>query len=212
MDARAAVASRPKTRRSRPRSSTAEGRARCWWRSRPPASGQAQTNSRSAANTRRPIPGHPGPPEGAGVVVDVDRACAGKKGDHADSALQPECRECEYCLSRKTNLCRENPAPPKARDRCRTGPAGFRSRASRSGLHGLLNLRRYTVLPEIALAKVREERCPSIRSATSAAGVTDRGGRRHLHRQGSAERDVVWRSAGGIGRTWFKVRASPVPI
>jgi S-(hydroxymethyl)glutathione dehydrogenase/alcohol dehydrogenase len=44
--------------------------------------------------------------EGAGVVVDVGKNVSSlKKGDHVIPLYTPECRQCEYCLSRKTNLC-----------------------------------------------------------------------------------------------------------
>ena len=44
--------------------------------------------------------------EGAGIVVDVGRGVTSvKKGDHVIPLYTPECRQCEYCLSRKTNLC-----------------------------------------------------------------------------------------------------------
>src|SRR3981081_4428833 len=44
--------------------------------------------------------------EGAGVVVDVGPGVSSlKKGDHVIPLYTPECRQCEYCLSRKTNLC-----------------------------------------------------------------------------------------------------------
>src|SRR6202020_1275158 len=44
--------------------------------------------------------------EGAGVVVDVGPGVTTlRKGDHVIPLYTPECRECEYCLSRKTNLC-----------------------------------------------------------------------------------------------------------
>ena len=44
--------------------------------------------------------------EGAGVVVEVGRGVTSlKKGDHVIPLYTPECRQCEYCLSRKTNLC-----------------------------------------------------------------------------------------------------------
>src|SRR5437660_797616 len=45
--------------------------------------------------------------EGAGVVVEVGPGVASvKKGDHVIPLYTPECRQCEYCLSGKTNLCR----------------------------------------------------------------------------------------------------------
>src|SRR2546421_5606925 len=44
--------------------------------------------------------------EGAGVVVEVGAGVTSvKKGDHVIPLYTPECRQCEYCLSRKTNLC-----------------------------------------------------------------------------------------------------------
>src|ERR671914_551947 len=44
--------------------------------------------------------------EGAGIVVEVGPGVRSvRKGDHVIPLYTPECRECEYCLSRKTNLC-----------------------------------------------------------------------------------------------------------
>ena len=44
--------------------------------------------------------------EGAGVVVEVGKAVTTlKKGDHVIPLYTPECRQCKFCLSRKTNLC-----------------------------------------------------------------------------------------------------------
>src|SRR6202789_4611419 len=46
--------------------------------------------------------------EGAGVVVEVGPGVTSlKKGDHVIPLYTPECRECDYCLSRKTNLCQK---------------------------------------------------------------------------------------------------------
>src|SRR5919202_6787530 len=46
--------------------------------------------------------------EGAGIVVDVGRGVTSvAKGDHVIPLYTPECRQCEYCLSRKTNLCQK---------------------------------------------------------------------------------------------------------
>src|ERR1700756_5856129 len=71
------------------------------------ASGVCHTDefTRSGADPEGLFPaifGH----EGAGVVVDVGAGVTSlKKGDHVIPLYTPECRQCEYCLSRKTNLC-----------------------------------------------------------------------------------------------------------
>jgi len=95
--------------------------------------------------------------EGAGVVVDIGRGVTSvSKGDHVIPLYTPECRQCPSCLSRKTNLCTAI-APP------RTGlmPDGT-SRFSMSGkpVHhymGTSTFANYTVLPEIAVAKIRKD-------------------------------------------------------
>ena len=96
--------------------------------------------------------------EGAGIVVDVGTGVKSlKKGDHVIPLYTPECRECEYCLNPKTNLCQ------KIRTTQGRGlmPDGS-SRFSLNGqpiLHymGCSTFSNYTVLPEIALAKIRED-------------------------------------------------------
>src|SRR5450631_4026701 len=71
------------------------------------ASGVCHTDefTRSGADPEGLFPailGH----EGAGIVVDVGPAVTSlAKGDHVIPLYIPECRQCEYCLSRKTNLC-----------------------------------------------------------------------------------------------------------
>ncbi|MCB1474975.1 MAG: alcohol dehydrogenase catalytic domain-containing protein, partial [Rhodobiaceae bacterium] len=96
--------------------------------------------------------------EGAGVVVDVGPGVKTlKKGDHVIPLYTPECRECDYCTSGKTNLCQ------KIRVTQGQGvmPDGT-SRFSIGGkkLHhymGTSTFANFTVVPEIALAKVRED-------------------------------------------------------
>src|SRR5476649_46006 len=93
--------------------------------------------------------------EGAGVVVEVGPGVKSlKKGDHVIPLYTPECRECEYCLNPKTNLCQ------KIRGTQGQGlmPDGT-SRFSYKGkkIHhymGCSTFSNYTVLPEIAVAKV----------------------------------------------------------
>ncbi len=96
--------------------------------------------------------------EGAGVVVEVGPGVTSlEPGDHVIPLYTPECRECEYCLNPKTNLCQ------KVRSTQGQGlmPDGT-SRFSYKGtpiLHymGCSTFSNYTVLPEIALAKVRKD-------------------------------------------------------
>jgi len=96
--------------------------------------------------------------EGAGVVVDVGRGVTSlKKGDHVIPLYTPECRQCEYCLSRKTNLC----VAIRATQGRGVMPDGT-SRFSCNGepiyhYMGTSTFANYTVLPEIALAKIRED-------------------------------------------------------
>jgi len=110
--------------------------------------------------------------EGAGVVVDTGPGVTSlKKGDHVIPLYTPECRECEYCLHPKTNLCQ------KIRSTQGQGlmPDGT-SRFSLDGkpLHhymGTSTFSNYTVLPEIAVAKIRED-APFDKVCYIGCGVT----------------------------------------
>jgi len=96
--------------------------------------------------------------EGAGVVVDVGVGVKSlKKGDHVIPLYTPECRECEYCISRKTNLCQKIRAT-QGKGLMPDGTSRF-SLNGKPVLHymGCSTFANYTVLPEIALAKVRED-------------------------------------------------------
>jgi S-(hydroxymethyl)glutathione dehydrogenase/alcohol dehydrogenase len=96
--------------------------------------------------------------EGAGVVVDTGPGVTTlKKGDHVIPLYIPECRQCKSCLSGKTNLC------TSIRETQGKGvmPDGS-SRFSLGGdmIHhymGTSTFANHTVVPEIALAKVRED-------------------------------------------------------
>ncbi|MGA2125262.1 MAG: S-(hydroxymethyl)glutathione dehydrogenase/class III alcohol dehydrogenase [Xanthobacteraceae bacterium] len=93
--------------------------------------------------------------EGAGVVADVGPGVTSvKKGDHVIPLYTPECRECPSCLSRKTNLC----TAIRATQGQGVMPDGT-SRFSIGGakIHhymGCSTFANYTVLPEIAVAKI----------------------------------------------------------
>jgi S-(hydroxymethyl)glutathione dehydrogenase/alcohol dehydrogenase len=110
--------------------------------------------------------------EGAGIVVEVGSGVKTlKKGDHVIPLYVPECRECEYCISQKTNLCQSI--------RVTQGqglmPDGT-SRFSLGGkqLHhymGTSTFAHYTVVPEIALARIRED-APFDKVCYIGCGVT----------------------------------------
>ena len=110
--------------------------------------------------------------EGAGVVVETGPGVTGLEvGDHVIPLYTPECRECDYCLNPKTNLCQ------KIRSTQGQGvmPDGT-SRFSYKGeklLHymGCSTFSNYSVLPEIALAKVRKD-APFDKICYIGCGVT----------------------------------------
>jgi S-(hydroxymethyl)glutathione dehydrogenase/alcohol dehydrogenase len=110
--------------------------------------------------------------EGAGVVVEVGADVTSvKQGDRVIPLYTPECRQCEYCLSRKTNLCQAI----RATQGRGVMPDGT-SRFSIDGkmLHhymGTSTFANYTVLPEIAVAKIRED-APFDRVCYIGCGVT----------------------------------------
>mgnify|MGYP001359325327 FL=1 len=110
--------------------------------------------------------------EGAGVVVEVGEGVKDLKvGDHVIPLYTPECRTCDFCLHPKTNLCqsiRETQGQGLMPDRT--------SRFSLDGepiLHymGCSTFSNYTVLPEIALAKVRDD-APFDKICYIGCGVT----------------------------------------
>lgn len=110
--------------------------------------------------------------EGAGVVVEVGAGVKSlKAGDHVIPLYTPECRECEYCTSGKTNLCQA------VRETQGQGlmPDGT-SRFSIDGekiFHymGTSTFANYTVVPEIALAKIRKD-APFDKVCYIGCGVT----------------------------------------
>jgi len=110
--------------------------------------------------------------EGAGVVVDIGSGVKTlKKGDHVVPLYTPECRECKSCLSRKTNLC----TAIRTTQGKGVMPDGS-SRFSIGGkkIHhymGCSTFSNYTVLPEIALAKIRED-APFDKVCYIGCGVT----------------------------------------
>jgi S-(hydroxymethyl)glutathione dehydrogenase/alcohol dehydrogenase len=110
--------------------------------------------------------------EGAGIVVDVGSGVTSvKKGDHVIPLYTPECRQCRPCLSRKTNLC----TAIRATQGKGVMPDGT-SRFSIGGemiyhYMGCSTFSNFTVLPEIAVAKVRED-APFEKICYVGCGVT----------------------------------------
>jgi S-(hydroxymethyl)glutathione dehydrogenase / alcohol dehydrogenase len=110
--------------------------------------------------------------EGAGVVVEVGRDVRSlRPGDHVIPLYTPECRECEYCLNPKTNLCQRIRAT-QGQGLMPDGTSRFSLRGSRV-LHymGTSTFAEYTVLPEIAVAKIRED-APFDKVCYIGCGVT----------------------------------------
>ncbi|MGR3442263.1 MAG: alcohol dehydrogenase catalytic domain-containing protein, partial [Thalassococcus profundi] len=97
--------------------------------------------------------------EGAGVVMEVGEGVTSlKPGDHVIPLYTPECRECEYCLSGKTNLCQAI-RTTQGKGLLPDGTTRF-SMLDGTPIHpymGCSTFANHTVVPEIALAKVRED-------------------------------------------------------
>ncbi len=110
--------------------------------------------------------------EGAGVVVEVGPGVSTlKPGDHVIPLYTPECRTCEYCLNPKTNLC-QSIRVTQGQGVMPDGSSRFSYKGEKI-LHymGTSTFSNYTVLPEIALAKVRED-APFDKICYIGCGVT----------------------------------------
>jgi S-(hydroxymethyl)glutathione dehydrogenase / alcohol dehydrogenase len=137
--------------------------------------------------------------EGAGIVRDVGAGVTSvRPGDHVIPLYTPECRECEYCLHPKTNLCQ------KIRSTQGKGlmPDGT-SRFSFNGkpiLHymGCSTFSNFTVLPEIALAKIRPD-APFDKVCYIGCGVTTGVGAVVFDAKVEPGSKVVVFGLGGIG-------------
>lgn len=110
--------------------------------------------------------------EGAGVVVEVGPGVRSlKPGDHVIPLYVPECRECSYCVSGRTNLCQ---AIRETQGRGLMPDGSSRFASGGEPIHhymGTSTFANYTVLPEIAAAKVRED-APFDKICYIGCGVT----------------------------------------
>ena len=137
--------------------------------------------------------------EGAGVVVDTGPGVTSvKKGDHVIPLYVPECRQCEYCTSGKTNLCqavRETQGAGMMPD----GTSRF-SLGKDPLFHymGTSTFANHTVVPEISLAKVRED-APFDKICYIGCGVTTGIGAVINTAKVEAGANVVVFGLGGIG-------------
>ena len=110
--------------------------------------------------------------EGAGIVVEVGAGVTSvKPGDHVIPLYTPECRECNFCLNPKTNLC-QSIRSTQGQGLMPDGTSRF-SLDGEPILHymGCSTFSNYTVLPEIAVAKVRED-APFDKICYIGCGVT----------------------------------------
>jgi len=110
--------------------------------------------------------------EGAGVVVDVGPGVGTlRKGDHVIPLYVPECRQCEYCVSGKTNLCQAIRVT-QGQGVMPDGSSRFRLDGAKLYHYmGTSTFSNYTVVPEIALAKIRED-APFDKVCYIGCGVT----------------------------------------
>ncbi|WP_430230473.1 S-(hydroxymethyl)glutathione dehydrogenase/class III alcohol dehydrogenase [Nitrosomonas communis] len=137
--------------------------------------------------------------EGAGVVVDTGPDVKSlQQGDHVIPLYTPECRECKFCLSRKTNLCQAI--------RSTQGRGLMPDTTSRFSLNGKPILHymgtstfsNYVVVPEIALAKIRKD-APFDKVCYIGCGVTTGIGAVVFTAKVEAGANIAVFGLGGIG-------------
>jgi S-(hydroxymethyl)glutathione dehydrogenase/alcohol dehydrogenase len=137
--------------------------------------------------------------EGAGIVVEVGEGVTSlKPGDHVIPLYVPECRQCDYCLSFKTNLCQAIRLT-QGRGMMPDGTSRFSYQGKK--LHhymGTSTFASHTVVPEIALAKIRED-APFEKVCYIGCGVTTGIGAVINTAKVEAGATVVVFGLGGIG-------------
>lgn len=137
--------------------------------------------------------------EGAGIVREIGAGVTSlKPGDHIIPLYTPECRQCEYCLSQKTNLCQAI--------RITQGKGLMPDATSRFSLNekklfhymGTSTFANYTIVPEIALAKIRQD-APFDKVCYIGCGVTTGIGAVIYTAKVTPGAKVVVFGLGGIG-------------
>src|SRR5215468_8744054 len=137
--------------------------------------------------------------EGAGIVREIGSGVTSVAvGDHVIPLYTPECRECEYCTSRKTNLCQKIRAT-QGRGLMPDGSSRFTLKG-KPVLHymGCSTFANFTVLPEIAVAKVRKD-APFDKICYIGCGVTTGIGAVIFTAKVEPGANVVVFGLGGIG-------------
>ncbi len=137
--------------------------------------------------------------EGAGIVRECGPGVRSlKPGDHVIPLYTPECRDCDYCLSRKTNLCQKI-RTTQGRGVMPDGTSRF-SYKGQPILHymGCSTFANFTVLPEISLAKIRTD-APFDKACYIGCGVTTGVGAVLFTAKVVPGETVVVFGLGGIG-------------
>ena len=137
--------------------------------------------------------------EGAGVVLEVGAGVTSlQAGDHVIPLYTPECRQCKFCLSRKTNLCQKIRVT-QGRGLMPDGSSRF-SLNDQPILHymGTSTFANHIVVPEIALAKIRKD-APFDKVCYVGCGVTTGVGAVLFTAEVEAGANVVVFGLGGIG-------------
>ncbi|MDZ3836343.1 MAG: S-(hydroxymethyl)glutathione dehydrogenase/class III alcohol dehydrogenase [Rhodospirillales bacterium] len=137
--------------------------------------------------------------EGAGVVVETGPGVTSlKPGDHVIPLYVPECRQCDYCLNPKTNLC-QSIRVTQGQGLMPDGTSRF-SLKGKPLLHymGTSTFANYTIVPEIALAKVRRD-APFEKICYIGCGVTTGLGAVIFTAKVEPGSNVVVFGLGGIG-------------
>jgi S-(hydroxymethyl)glutathione dehydrogenase/alcohol dehydrogenase len=137
--------------------------------------------------------------EGAGIVVDVGPGVTSvRKGDHVIPLYTPECRQCKSCTSHKTNLCTAIRAT-QGKGLMPDGTSRFS--IGKDMIHhymGCSTFSNFTVIPEIAVAKIRED-APFDKVCYIGCGVTTGIGAVINTAKVEAGANVVVFGLGGIG-------------